>query len=352
LAANYVEPKLGVPAWVHFSDGSQIAAAAGSRLRIDATHVAGARILVEHGTASVRVAHRTGSNWVFVAGPFDVRVTGTKFTLKWDPEDQALDLTLHEGSVEVQSPLGSSRCQVRAGQRFRASLTAGTMYLENTPEAGAPAALTTNAGDGHAPDAQPAGHAIQPLDRKHALTRTHAHASKSHALSGTDSAEAAANAPAVPADTWPEQVRRGAFQVVVDAAMAQGVGASLASCTAEQARALADAARYTGHFDVARRSLSSLRTRFAGTRQSAAAAFLLGRIHESSGSSGEADAYYRTYLKEAPDGEFAADALAGHMRAVAALQGAAAARPIALEYLRRYRAGVHADMARRLTTGN
>lgn len=66
-----------------------------------------------------------------MAGPFDVHITGTRFTLAWDAAAQAVDLTLIDGSVEVQSPLGASQILVKTGQRFRASLIAGTMQLEN-----------------------------------------------------------------------------------------------------------------------------------------------------------------------------------------------------------------------------
>ena len=114
-------------------------------------------------------------------------------------------------------------------------------------------------------------------------------------------------------------------------------------------RALADAARYTGESGLAEKSLQTLRQRFGNTGQGTAAAFLLGRLSESRGQLGDADRWYQTYLQEAPRGQFAADALAGRMRAVAALQGHTAGRPLALEYLRKYPDGVQAPAARKLS---
>src|SRR5262245_21067934 len=131
FATNYVGAHASQPARVMFSDGSEIDARPGSRLRIDETSSDGARVLVERGTAAARVKHRDRSRWVFGAGPFDVRVIGTKFDLDWDPVGQVVTVTLHEGAVEVESPVGQSTCIVRAGQRFQASLPAGTMTLEN-----------------------------------------------------------------------------------------------------------------------------------------------------------------------------------------------------------------------------
>ncbi|XYH97371.1 tetratricopeptide repeat protein [Sorangium sp. So ce1128] len=82
----------------------------------------------------------------------------------------------------------------------------------------------------------------------------------------------------------------------------------------------------------------------AGSR----AAFLLGRLHESRGAAARARTWYDTALREAPSGAFAAEALAGKMRTVQTLEGPAAARVVAQEYLRLYPGGVHAKAARQL----
>jgi hypothetical protein len=327
---------------------------------------------------------------VFIAGPFDVHITGTRFTLAWDPREQAIDLTLHEGSVSVDSPLGSTHCVLRAGQRFRASLAAGTMQLDNgQSEALPPTSASAAPTNTNVPSKSK--HAVAGSLRSHAqaynatastTARGTALATKAatdqtasdgtldrgaNALAlasgksldarkrGEANAHADASQPAAarkPTDArtsdWPSLVRRGDFNAVVDAATLRGIDLTLRTASAADVRALADASRYTGRADLAQRTLSALRERFPGTRQSAAAAFLLGRTLESGGNMREADRFYALYLSESADGEFAAEALAGHMRAVATLQGPAAAKPVALEYLRRYRAGVHAETARRL----
>jgi hypothetical protein len=394
VAANYVDALRDAPASVEFSDGSKIVASAGSRLRIDATNEHGARVFVERGSATAQVTHRAHSSWVFIAGPFDVHITGTRFTLAWDPREQAIDLTLHQGSVSVDSPLGSTHCVLRAGQRFRASLAAGTMQLDNGQSEALPAtsaaptntnvpskskhvaasawslrshtqayntaASTTAGGKALAAKAadQPASdgalergsNAVALASGKSLDARKGGGEATEH---GAASQQAAARKPTdARSSDWPSLVRRGDFNAVVDAATLRGIDLTLRTASAADVRALADASRYTGHAALAERGLTALRERFPGTRQSAAAAFLLGRTLESSGNMPEADRFYALYLTESADGEFAAEALAGHMRAVAAWKGPAAAKPVALEYLRRYRAGVHAETARRLANGN
>jgi TolA-binding protein len=143
-------------------------------------------------------------------------------------------------------------------------------------------------------------------------------------------------------------VKRGEFEAVVEQALAGDLDATLKACTAAEARALADAARYTDRSALAERVLLTIRSRFPGTHHGDAAGFLLGRTTETSGKSEQADRWYARYLKEAPSGEYAAEALAGRMRTQLAISGAAAARPYASEYLERFPEGVHLRMARRL----
>jgi hypothetical protein len=271
-----------------------------------------------------------------VAGPFEVHVIGTRLTLGWDPVKEEVDLVLHEGSVEVESPLAKGRFPVRGGQRFRASLIDGSMRVENLTPAGKAAP---------APEAkldEPSAATVidlEALPTAHATEARAAHAKSGASATATDEAN----------ESWPELVRRGRFPAVVAAAKARGLSECLNSCSAVDVRALADAARYTGESGLAEKSLHTLRQRFGNTGQGTAAAFLLGRLSESRGHLGDADRWYQTYLQEAPRGQFAADALAGRMRAVSALQGHTAGRPLALEYLRKYPDGVQAPAARKLS---
>lgn len=327
FASNYVGALATAPAYVKFSDGSEIDANPGSRLRIDETHSNGARVLVERGMAAARVKHRDRSRWVFAAGPFNVRVIGTKFDLDWDPQAQVVSLTLHEGAVEVESPVGQSHCVVRAGQRFQASLQTGTMTLENIQAspvtASSAAASGTSSAIISAPNTATEPATVKPAETSHPRLR-------------------------VTQARWAKLVKRGEFESVVDQALAGDLDATLKSCTAVEARALADAARYTDRAALAERVLLTLRTRFPGTHHGDAAGFLLGRTTETSGKPEQADRWYARYLDESPSGEYAADALAGRMRAQLAVSGTAAAKPIAREYLRRFPEGVHLRMARRL----
>jgi TolA-binding protein len=329
--ASYLGAPADKPADVRFDDGSSIRAEPGTRLRIDETYADGARVLLERGAATAHVANQRTTQWRFVAGPFKVLVTGTKFRLNWEPVTEEVELVLHEGSVEVESPLSAGRIAVRAGQRFRASLPKGSMHVDSvdTPaaKAAAPAPATESGVDASTAPVPPV--APEP----------------SVATAKSEANPAAQEAERTP---WPELVRRGQFAAVVEAARARGVDTTLSNASARDLRALADAARYGSETSLAERALRSIRRRFPGSGESAAAAFLIGRTEESAGDLGGADRWYETYLEEARGGELAADALAGRMRVAGPLRGNEAAKALALEYLHRYPGGVHAARAKKI----
>ncbi|HET9932512.1 MAG TPA: FecR domain-containing protein [Polyangiaceae bacterium] len=329
--SNYLSAAHDRAADVRFSDGSTIHAEPGSRLRIDQARNDGARVSIERGAATASVKHAERSNWQFLAGPFEVRVTGTRFRLSWDPQAEEVDLVLLEGSVEVEGPLANSHFAVRAGQRFRASLADGSMRVESSIPKPPTAAATSEAPSGQAP---PPSTATGDSPLTHTAPRNKVPAS----APSNESAH----------ESWPELVRRGKFDAVVRSARSRGIDACLASSSAADVRALADAARYAGQSALATQSLLALRRRFASSSDGNAAAFLLGRVDESSGQLAAADSWYDTYLRESPNGQFASDALAGRMRTVSSLRGTAAAKPLARTYLQRYPNGVHAPAAKKL----
>lgn len=327
--SGYVRVALDHPAAITFSDRTRIRAAAGTRLRIDETkNESGARISVERGRVEAEVTHTGHSDWRFVAGPFVVRVMGTRFELLWDADRERLEVILHEGSVEVEGYSGSGAVSVRAGQRFVGDALARTLHVSDAaahgPEPAPPAAREQGAEVAPAPPEAAASPEPSSSEGPTPLV-----------------------APPSGKPSWTKLVSQGEFRRVVQEASARGTENCLASCDAADLNALADAARYVGQNELAEQALLALRARYAPTAGSRAA-FLLGRLHESRGAAARARTWYETALREAPGGAFAAEALAGKMRTVQLLEGPAAARVVAQMYLRLYPSGVHAKTARQL----
>ena len=81
-----------------------------ARARIIALEHTGARLVLEQGTLSAHVVHRGDTQWTVVAGPFEVRVTGTRFDVVWSPALEVFELRLKQGAVTVMGPsLGNGR---------------------------------------------------------------------------------------------------------------------------------------------------------------------------------------------------------------------------------------------------
>jgi TolA-binding protein len=337
--SGYLSASPDRSAMIRFSDGSAIDAAPGTRLRVDSTQNDGARVLLERGSADARIYHGKTSSWLFVAGPFEVKVVGTHFNLTWDPSKEEVDLTLDEGAVELRSPLGQGPFVVRKGQKFHASLLTRSVRMEDGN------AMTASATE--ATQEAPAASVQESANDPRTATGDE--------VTAPSNPNSAANTPKSSGprrDSWQALVSQGRFRSVVEAAETRGVDSCLSSCSLGDVRALADAARYTGRSDLAERSLLAIRQRAAAGSQRSAAAFLLGRSSESRGQVSSASTWYDTYLSESPNGEFAADALAGKMRVTVRTQGSAAARPLAMQYLQRYPNGVHADAARKIAGTN
>ena len=118
------------PIVVRFSEGTRLTLAPRAKVRVTETTTRGAGVLLEQGSVEASVVH-TGANtqWALRAGPFEVRVTGTRFEAAWDPIGETFEITLREGSVIVRGPVLSSERALVAGERLRISVRNGELSL-------------------------------------------------------------------------------------------------------------------------------------------------------------------------------------------------------------------------------
>jgi hypothetical protein len=298
------------PIDVQFSDGSSVTVERGSQARILDTTRRGAHLRLDGGRVAFNVLPRPErGDWSLDAGPYQVRVTGTAFTVEWSAAQELFQVDVARGHVLVVG--AGLRKELRAGETFRHV-----------------GAATANAA------AQSAGVAAARL-----------------AQDTPPASSAEPLAPAAPAaranttlDSWAQQVALGQFDAVVSAAERRGVPSCLRACSLTDLKALADAARLTSRAALAKQALLAQRQRFAGTGEAKAAAFLLGRLAEA-GPASEALGWYDTYLTESPNGRFASDAL-GRKLVLGGARDQAQATREAREYLARFPAGPYAAHAR------
>ncbi|AGP34470.1 FecR domain-containing protein [Sorangium cellulosum] len=310
---------------LRFSDGTEVELAEGARAHVASVTGQGARVALDRGEVRAHVVHRSETQWLFDAGPFVVTVTGTAFALAWAPEDERLDLRLENGAVTVSGPPSGEPIAMRAGQWLTVRLRTGEVLLrelgaQKGAEAAPSPAPPPSAGaelPGAPPEAEPP-------------------------------AAPRAEAAAAPKRDWAGQLAAGQLDAIVDEAQRRGLDQTLAASSSAELSALADAARYTRRGDVARRALLAQRRRFPATQRAREAAFLLGRLAEAQEGGAAALPWFETYLKEAPQGAYASEALGRKMEIVRRLHGDAQAEIVAREYLRRFPGGTYAQAARTL----
>jgi ferric-dicitrate binding protein FerR (iron transport regulator) len=296
-----------------FSDGSRVVFGATSRGRVADRAVNGARIVLTQGTVDLDIVHREGTSWRVEAGPHVVRVTGTSFRVRYEPDKNVFEVRMRSGSVVVAGPGAPNGLTVGGGQIIAADDRGGYRVGDSTTASVEPPAAAPELPASAAPSA---------------------------------GASAAASAP-VAEESWTARVSRGDYRGVLDDAKARGVTEVAASAPLGDLVALADAARYMKAPAVARQALEAQRKRFGDSTAGRTATFLLGRIAEDSdGNAGRALELYDAYL--AHGGHFASEALGRKMVIVQRTKGDAAARPIASAYLESFPKGAYASIARDL----
>lgn len=319
-SSSTLEAPADAPLDTEFDDGSRLHLAPATRVRIEKDGERSGRVVLERGTVELSVVAGSREVTRLHAGPFRIDAAGAELTATWSNVDERAVVAVTRGRALVASE-GSGSTTVRAGQRFSADVRRGTHAVE---------------------DAARVSEATRADDR-------FARALRGAGKSEVGSVEASPPGGKSTDSSLPVQglsglVASGDFEGVISAAKSLGIDRCLSGCSTQDLRALADAARYTGKRDLAERSLHALERR---PGSSTVAAFLLGRHYEAT-SPAQALEWYATYSKRSPRGTYAAEAMAGKMRALESLGRRREAEQVARSYLSAFPEGVHAVRARRL----
>ena len=319
------------PVVVQFSDGTRVSVDPLSRARVVDTQQYGASIALESGSLSADVVHTSHSAWHLIAGPFAVRVTGTRFDLRWDSASQRFSIAVLEGSVGVAGSIVGAERPVRAGETLVASVSEGRFDLINgsqhlaLPESGdvTSAPLTDGPAFGD-PDVPPVA--------------------SSQGLPEPSAPEASARDAA---GGWRELAKKGDLRQAFAVADAHGFQSVCDGATPAELLLLGDAARVSGRADRATEALFTLRRRYPNDSRRAAAAFALGKVaFDQRHAYAQAAAWFSTCVREQPRGPLVREAWGRQVEALRNSGDGAGAQRAAREYLARYPDGPHADIAR------
>jgi transmembrane sensor len=336
LAATFGDHPLAVGEWVsatetatpaiHFSDGSEVALRPGSRARLATLDSVGAHLVLESGSADVRVPPNHGAKYRLSLGPFAVDVTGTRFDVGFRPADEVFTLTLHEGKVVVSGcVLGEGRTLL-AGESLSASCRAG--HFEISAAGGARPAPSVAEGPAPAGD-----HDAELRFENQGVSRAN---------------EAPRDAVAA-LPTWQNLSRQGRFADAYSLIAIDGFESAVSRATVAELSLLGDTARFAGKPADALSAYQALRSRAAGTNSARQAAFSIARVHfDQRASYAEAARWFRTYLAEQPGGPLAREAEGRLMESLSRAGDGNGARKAAQQYLAKYPRGPHERVARQL----
>jgi hypothetical protein len=307
---------------LRFSEGSRLAVEPHSRARVAKLTPHGAEVVVEQGDLDARITPGTATAWALRAGPFRVAVTGTQFDLRWDAAEQRFELTVREGSVKVVGPHLPADRSVVAGERLVVSVPEGRTELASGPAKRAPVPAVSVA--------RPVQAAPLPADP----------APGAPARARRDDSPSAASE----GQPWREHLQAGHHREALAAAERQGFASVLNTASQKELWQLVDAARFGGEPARAVTVLQALRAR--GVRGNTA--FMLGKIAaDQQGAPSQAVTWFQTYLREAPHGALAEEAL-GRLMQLQRRSNPVAAAAVAKRYLARYPKGAYADLAKSL----
>lgn len=314
------------PVNLSFSDGTLVQVQRGSA-RVSATSSRGAHFVLTSGKMAFNVVpHAVPGDWVIAAGPFQVRVTGTAFTVEWDQVSKAFEVAVTRGHVVVE------------GAGDKRELGPGDSFQHHEPDQVTSVTVPSAPSAPSAPNDRASAPSTSPSE-----LGTEAPSNAAPLSTGVPAPSASA---AEKSKSWAQLVTAGDFATVIELAERRGVPSCLDSCSQDDLRALADAGRLAGKSSLAEKVFRAQRARFAGSPDAVAAAFLLGRMAEDR-HEGRAIDWYDAYLKEAPAGRFASDALGRKMMLMASVSRPSAAA-LAQQYLDRFPGGSYATHARGL----
>jgi hypothetical protein len=300
-------------ATLDFSDGSSVVfqeKASGTIEELSPEHTG---LRLRQGRVEVSVKKKAGRTWTLRAGPYSVRVVGTRFSVDFDQERQRVFVAVTEGQV----------------------LVLGGGLPEAGVAVGAGGRLERQEGADHARAAK--------LEAKQEPPRRENESLEEEATQQNLKPIPPSKAPV----SWRERAREGSYQAALEAAKREGFQRLVQTLNDADLLLLANAARYAGDGGHARTALLGLRERFPGSAAASLAAFY--RARQSGPATPAGVQWLRTYLREAPSGELAAAARVDLMNALLGMGDKQGARQIAAEYLRYHPSGPHAAKARDLS---
>ncbi len=324
---------------IAFDDSTRVELSPYSAMRVSDLRSNGATVQLERGEVTLAVHHEDDTSWRVAAGPWSVHVTGTQFSVAWDPSTEHFRVAVTEGSVRVEGPEGEL-AKLRAGEslvRERRVVLADGAATQTVAQA---LPMPMPAIEAEPSPSEPGPTPVEPADAQlESKGKTPAIAEHSQATSKSK-----------PALDWQALSKNAEYEAAWAAieALPDGALGEAERRDADTLLELADVARYNGERSDAKAVLVRLRERFPGSDAAGDAAFELGRLADDAKDDAKAASWFELYLDERPKGSLVNDALGRLMNAYVALGRNDQAEATAERYLERQPNGPHAAKARKI----
>jgi hypothetical protein len=321
-----------------FSDGSEISLTKNTELRVHALRTEGAHVALERGNIKVSVVHESLTKWDFDVGPFRIRVTGTRFSVDWLPEEKVLLLNMAEGSVVVKGPMLEDG-EILA-KRDRLCVSLSEKVVEITKKDRVERIVSTND--------QRSGMDFTDNPASHLDVPSKARTDGSERRTGRD-ATRAQRGQRYRLTTWRSLAKKGQYAEAIAMVNNAERLKITTSGSSRDLMLLGDAARFSNNTNLALDVYKTVRKRFPKSAESQRAAFTLGRIQlEQKRNAKQAARWFEICYRDNRHGTIAREAAGRLIEALERAGDLERARSAAREYYKRYPTGPHHKLAEKI----
>jgi TolA-binding protein len=324
-----------------FTDGSKIDMSKNTEVRVQQLKEEGAHLLLERGEVSVSVVHQTDTDWRIDAGPYKIGVTGTRFGVRWEPENKAFSVTVQEGTIDVDGPMLADGKSLSKGDNIRVSLLSKVVeiFKKDTYER----IVSSDNSDTES-------HPLFTDDKTETQPSPSVDTPASGKIAAWDNKRKEGTiAVREEVESWKPYAASGRWAEAIFAAEKTGLRGILISSSLADLMLLGDAARLAKSYDLAMQVYRSVRSRFPGTAEAQRAAFTMGRIEfEAHGRYRDAAQWFQVCVDDNARGAMTREAYGRLVEALDKSGDLKGAQKAARTYLASFKHGPHAELAKQV----
>ena len=309
---------------VRFDEGSRFEFIESAEARVVKASGRKVTIDLEQGKIRASVNPKSRRDWTVRAGPYQVLVKGTIFSVDWDDQASVLSVHVDRGRVAVLGPgLDSSGVPLAAGTALKADARAGRITFQQMTDEISEAPIEPEVAT--AAEEKP----VEPQ-----ISRGHGSRGGAKARTNIDACR--------------RLYRAKAYGRLLNLAEKQGFLKNLEALQGDDLWMFANASRYARRTDNANILFKLYRKRFPHANRSRTAAFLLAKAALGKRDAHGAKRWFGTYLAESPNGPLAEEALGHLMDIHSSLGNHLHAKRLAKDYLAKYQGGYFSKQAEKV----